>query len=240
MRASQTCVERIDWATVEVTAVARYAAGSSSTHDDEEVTLSTGTELGRRERKKIATRRALQDAALRLAARDGVENVTTEQIADAADVSHRTFFNYFSCKEEAVVAAASAGAEALISEVGARPAHEPVLVALRQSVEVVIERDDSSARDHLVALRLVRDSPSLIPQQMAALNTYEQDLADVIAARMGPGTPPVFAPLCAATALSTLRVVLRRWLGTGEPPSYDLLAQEFDTAFALLAGGLRG
>lgn len=166
--------------------------------------------------------------------------MTTEQIADAADVSHRTFFNYFSCKEEAVVAAASAGAETLIAEVRARPAHEPVLVALRASVQVVIERDDYSAREHLVALRLVRDSPSLIPQQMAVLSTYEQDLTEAIAARMRPGTPPVFAPLCAATALSTLRVVLRRWLGTGEPPSYDLLHEEFDTAFALLSEGLPG
>lgn len=164
--------------------------------------------------------------------------MTTEQIADAADVAHRTFFNHFSCKEEAVVAAAAAGTETLISEVRARPPYESVLTALHESVLLVIQRDDTSTRDHLVALRIIRDSPSLIPRQMAMLNAYEQMLADTIAARVGPGAPENYASLCAITALAALRVALRRWLGAGEPPPRDLLRKEVDAAFTLLAGGL--
>jgi AcrR family transcriptional regulator len=61
---------------------------------------------GRRERKEPATRAAVREAALRLALRNGVENVTVEQITDEADIAVRTFSNYFSSKEEAVVAAA--------------------------------------------------------------------------------------------------------------------------------------
>src|SRR5687768_8989636 len=59
-------------------------------------------EVGRRERKKLETRRALAHAALHLAAEKGPDQVTIEEIADAADVSVRTFFNYFSSKEEAI------------------------------------------------------------------------------------------------------------------------------------------
>ncbi len=58
----------------------------------------------RRERKKLATRNALQQAALELITRKGLHNVTIEDIAEAADVSNRTFFNYFPTKEEVLCA----------------------------------------------------------------------------------------------------------------------------------------
>ncbi|HZD66534.1 MAG TPA: TetR/AcrR family transcriptional regulator, partial [Acidimicrobiales bacterium] len=57
---------------------------------------------GRRARKKAATREALQHAALALAADQGVDHVTVEDISEAADVSPRTFFNYFPNKEYAI------------------------------------------------------------------------------------------------------------------------------------------
>ena len=60
---------------------------------------------GRRDRKKQATRRALRNAALQLVAERGFAHVTVEDIAEAADVATRTFFNYFPSKESAVIGA---------------------------------------------------------------------------------------------------------------------------------------
>ncbi|HEY5017289.1 MAG TPA: helix-turn-helix domain-containing protein, partial [Streptosporangiaceae bacterium] len=59
---------------------------------------------GLRERKKLATRQALGAAAMRLAIERGLENVLVEDIAAAADVSPRTFNNYFASKYEAICA----------------------------------------------------------------------------------------------------------------------------------------
>lgn len=55
--------------------------------------------LGRLERKKQRTRAALVDAALRLFAEKGYERTTVAEIAEAADVSTRTFFLHFPAKE---------------------------------------------------------------------------------------------------------------------------------------------
>src|SRR5437870_12413177 len=70
---------------------------------------------GVRERKKQATREALRAAALRLALERGPDNVRVDDIAEAAGVSPRTYNNYFSSREQAIVAAVTAEREARIA-----------------------------------------------------------------------------------------------------------------------------
>lgn len=219
---------------------------------------------GRRERKKQATRAAIRGTALRLATQHGVENVTVEQIAHEADIALRTFFNYFSSKEEAVMAAASSGLESLIAEFRARPRTESVLEAFREAVLTVMNRSEAGSGDYIGALRLVRREPSLVPQQLAVLAAQEQALGEAIAERIGghPGPLPggvatqrtaddhrhdrtgdsAYPELCAAALLAALRVVLDRWLdlttGSSQTPSTDELRRQFDEAIAELAAGL--
>ena len=54
---------------------------------------------GLRERKKLATRAAIHDGAMRLFAEHGFAGTTIDQIAEAADVSRATVFSYFPAKE---------------------------------------------------------------------------------------------------------------------------------------------
>jgi AcrR family transcriptional regulator len=56
--------------------------------------------LTRRERHSAAVRQRLFDAAMRLFAQRGFQNITVEEITQAADVGKGTFFNYFPSKEE--------------------------------------------------------------------------------------------------------------------------------------------
>jgi AcrR family transcriptional regulator len=63
----------------------------------------SAAEIGLRERKKQQTRNAIHEAALRLIDDQGLEATTIEQICQAADVSTRTFFNYFPSKAAAAL-----------------------------------------------------------------------------------------------------------------------------------------
>ncbi|MEV6149114.1 TetR family transcriptional regulator [Nonomuraea sp. NPDC052129] len=91
------------------------------------------TTMGRRERKKAQTRRALSDAALRLFAEHGYDGVTVAQIADEADVSIATLFAHVPDGKEALIF--DDGAERhvwLVAAIHDRPSGQSVLEALRR------------------------------------------------------------------------------------------------------------
>src|SRR3954454_18038156 len=77
---------------------------------------------GLRERKKLATRLALHEAALQLVAERGLEHVSVDDIASRADVSPRTFFNYFPTKDDAVVGIDASAVGQAAERFTARPA----------------------------------------------------------------------------------------------------------------------
>src|SRR5690242_18367032 len=86
---------------------------------------------GRRERKKQRTREALVDSAFRLFAEKGFEATTVEEIADAVDVSSRTFFRYFASKEDVLLTFQDEQFCAMKAAFAARPADEPMISAVR-------------------------------------------------------------------------------------------------------------
>lgn len=200
--------------------------------------------VGRRERKKQATRAALSRAAVRLSLEHGVENVTVEQIADAADVSLRTFFNYFSSKEEAVVAGDPARGEMLLDELTARPASESPLTALRAAVHAFV--DDLVSAERREALQMMRRSSALLPHQLAAYAATERALAVAIAERVGEEVPAVdagsgedgperqvglYPSLVAAVTMASVRVAVQRWsdAGTRDPAAlHGVVGEVFD------------
>src|SRR5687767_9629068 len=79
----------------------------------------------------MATRLALHAAALRLVAERGPDSVSVDQVAASADVSPRTFFNYFSSKDDAVLGLDPAMPQRQAEAFRSRPPDESPLQALR-------------------------------------------------------------------------------------------------------------
>ncbi|MGW5738382.1 MULTISPECIES: TetR/AcrR family transcriptional regulator [Streptomyces] len=86
--------------------------------------------MGRRERKKAATRQAIADAALRLFSERGYDAVGIREIADAADVSTTTLFKHFPVKEALVFDEDAAQEASLLAAVRERPRGRSIPAAL--------------------------------------------------------------------------------------------------------------
>ncbi|MCX4471828.1 transcriptional regulator BetI [Micromonospora sp. MW-13] len=179
---------------------------------------------GLRERKKAATRLALHQAALRLAAEEGIDRVTVEAIADAANVSRRTFSNYFSSKEEAIFHGDTARLRRMLELIRDQPTDErPWTVLSRAAERLTIEVYGDPAPGWLAQRRRVRGHPGLLAHQVAAYTTVERELAAELTRRLTGPDAALRARVLAATCLATLRVAVQQWIEHPDGPLLDTI-----------------
>lgn len=171
---------------------------------------------GLRERKKQATREALRAAALRMALERGPENVRVDDIAEAAGVSPRTYNNYFSSREQAIVAAVTAERESRVAAaVAARPADVGLADAVIDAVVGQYTDPGDDARDVLL---MITTTPALRASYVDAVTMIEGPLAEAIAERC-PGMDRLTAQVLSASVGAAAKVALRASLQpTTTPP----------------------
>src|SRR5262245_13375215 len=173
---------------------------------------------GLRERKKAETRRALSSAALRLAEEHGPDGVTVEAIAEAAGVSPRTFFNYFSSKEDAIVGVNPTDSSDLLADLVDRPPDEPPLAALRAMALAAAARLEAQADELWTRHLLTQRYPTLAVRRAARFAEVERSLAEEIARRAGLDVDrDAYPALVVAVALAAVRVAMAVWQERDRP-----------------------
>ncbi|MCG8921617.1 TetR/AcrR family transcriptional regulator [Lentzea sp. CC55] len=161
--------------------------------------------MGLRERKKTETRAALAAAALRLALDKGADNVRVDEIAEAADVSPRTYNNYFPSREHAIVAGITASrALQVAEELRARPAGEPLVESIIAAFAAQYREPPSEA------LALVTSTPALREAYLDSVSSVEPPITSVIAERLGKDE--LGASVLAAAVSTAARIALQRWV----------------------------
>lgn len=164
---------------------------------------------GWRERKKEATRIALREAALHLALEQGPDNVRVQDIAVAAGVSPRTYNNYFSSREEAIVAAVVADRDA---QVAAAVSAQPQGVRLADTVvQAIVKQYSDPGSRHREVILLITARPALREAFLGATGAIAPSLADAIANRLRDTRGPT-ARVLAASVAAAVRVALDQWL----------------------------
>lgn len=191
--------------------------------------------VGLRQRKKQRTREALIEAAVALFCANGYDATTVDQIAEAVEVSPRTFFRYFNSKQDIALSLADAQITAMLTAFEAQPAGVPVLTAMRQAVVEVVRAAAASA-PHDRMRDLISGNPALTAARFERGSARLDEVARLVGARMG--VEPVTDPrprLMAAVTLCAVPTAVDAWRSAGrDEPDADLIEQAFD----LLAAGL--
>ncbi|MFJ4713513.1 TetR/AcrR family transcriptional regulator [Streptomyces sp. NPDC088785] len=153
--------------------------------------------MGRRERKKAATRQAIADAALRLFLERGYDDVGIREIADAADVSTTTLFKHFPVKEALVFDQDDDQEADLLAAVRERPEGQSIPAALcAHALEHRLAAAGTDAR-FTAFLDLIDSTPALRDYAQAMWSRHTDALARAIGEESGL---PEGDPACTALA----------------------------------------
>ncbi|MEV6067173.1 TetR family transcriptional regulator [Nocardia sp. NPDC052001] len=197
---------------------------------------------GLRERKKRETRLALSLATIRLGVERGWDNVTVEDIAAAANVSVRTFRNYFSSKAEAVASRHLERMEQVAEEFAARPDGETLWEAMTAAVldrfglGETVTAATTTDRHWVDGIRIMLGTPAVQVAILEANATAQQTLTAAVAARTGTDPARDLYPSLVAAAVSAAISAAIDHSQRADPPQplMDLLREALDR----LAAGL--
>ncbi|WP_245238729.1 TetR family transcriptional regulator [Streptomyces sp. MZ04] len=166
-------------------------------------------------------------AALELFTTKGYEETTVDEIAEAVDVSQRTFFRYFANKQETAFAVQDMVERRFVEVLRERPADEAPFVALR---EAVIGAWDAMSRSieevvpvelHMRTYRMIESTPSLLAVHLRRSIEMEEEIARVIAEREGLDMDEDPRPRVVVAAFSgVMRATGQLW-GAGEDTSVE-------------------
>ncbi len=205
-------------------------------------------QLSLRERKKREIRQRIADVAMGLFMLRGFEKVTVADVAEAADVSVNTVFNYFPAKEDLFFDRHDVAVEGLGRTVAARRVGESAVAAVRRDYLDALEARDwrygitGGATDFF---RMISESGSLSARMRQMHELRQEYLARVLADETDadpddPAPRLVAAQLIALTTTVSAEFLRRRTAGEPVEQAIRHVRAVAERAFALLESGVGG
>jgi mycofactocin system transcriptional regulator len=190
------------------------------------------------------TRARLEQVALELFTAEGFEQVTADEIAEAAGVSRRTFFRYFATKADAVWGDFSGHVTRLETRLAATAAEQPVLASICAAYLEVNDYPPDQLPVLRQRMRLILGEPALQAHSQLRYADVDRVVADHVARRTGLGAATLVPRLVATSTRAAATTAFEVWLGGGTPLA-DGLRRAFDELAAgfpalLAAGPARG
>ncbi|MFC4585284.1 TetR/AcrR family transcriptional regulator [Sphaerisporangium corydalis] len=175
---------------------------------------------GLRERKKLRTRRALIEAALRLFEERGYEETTLAEIAAAVDVSTRTFFSYFASKEDVVFYDTRWRVERAIAIIEGRRPGEPVACLLGRVADVVLGPGAEPVLELSPArARLIMSVPALRARGLHLLFEVQRELAEALRQACPGELDRVEAAAAIGSFVGAAKMAAMAGRDQGDPPA---------------------
>jgi AcrR family transcriptional regulator len=175
-------------------------------------TLNTTGRPSLRERKKVETRQAIHEAALRLVAENGSAHASVDAICSEAGVSTRTFFNYFPSKVSAIVGLSSFRVTDAQRAAFLRNAGERWLVRdLCTLVGGILDETAREGSDRQAIREVLGRRPELAPDVIRFAGELRHEIVDLAEQR----TTPERARLAVSMVMAAVDCAVHRPLETG-------------------------
>lgn len=190
---------------------------------DETVSKSEGW----RERKRRQTRRRIAESAIKLFASDGYEATTLDAIAEAAGISRRTFFYYFSSKEEVLAAWQQGLPEAFRDAVLEQSPDRLPIQVVQTALLGLLENFD--AHQAVIVNQIVHSSEQLRAVNQAKYLQMEQTVFGALCELWPQAKRRKSLRMVAVVTVGALRLAIDEWTEEkGKKPLVDYLKQSFD------------
>jgi AcrR family transcriptional regulator len=166
----------------------------------------------------------------------GVDGFTIDEVVQLANVSPRTFFNYFDSKESAVIGVDQEAIRDAGQRLRDRPRGESPVIALRN---VFLAADDlvMVAQNWATRVELVRRYPVLMPRHLAAIHELQTELVAAMAERLGKDpTADPYPTIVVAASIAAARSVMSWWHDNGQPGD---MREHLEDVFRILSRGLK-
>jgi AcrR family transcriptional regulator len=195
--------------------------------------------VGLRELKKLHTRQEIADRAMQLFARRGFDHVTVAEVAEAANVSEKTVYNYFPTKEDLFFDEVPEREAALVAAITGRRKGESILQALRRLQATECPRLCSSG--FATFARIIEESTALKAKELEVMSRFVQVLTETLQAELALDERD--ARLAAGLLVSVHRQLFRAarkqaLAGKHGPAATRRLRADLDRAYHLLEHGL--
>ncbi|MFC4071978.1 TetR/AcrR family transcriptional regulator [Actinoplanes subglobosus] len=170
------------------------------------------TEPGLRERKKAATRAALSRTAWTMMLEQGLDAVTPESVAAAADMAPRTFRYHFRNREEAILDELAQQHTRLAGLLRESPADEPIWDCLHRVVPPAVAGFAGDRGDFAKLIAVIAANPSMLAQNLLMLENVRGLLATAIGERTGtdPHADP-YPGLLAGAVTTAISLSVAHW-----------------------------
>ncbi len=192
-----------------------------------------------RERKKLRTRRALADAALRMFTENGFDATTLEELADEAEASKSTFFRFFPAKEAAAIEAEAELWSAYLDSLAARELSGAILSELHHTLAAAAAGLDPGWDDRFLATRrLIVAEPALLKYVEHYRAGIKNQVIACLAGKLHLDPEDLRLHILAELATTAFSLSGRPWVRHGGQGGRTALLEGFDSAVKAIPASL--
>lgn len=196
-------------------------------------------ELTLRERKKLRTRQALIDTALRRFAGQGFDGTTLDDLCAEVEVSKRTFFRYFANKEDVAMAPTQDLWAAFLTELETRePNGSRLLELLQDALLAALDRMPAEgwADRVLRSRRLAAETPSMNAHGLQFCDRTTRTAMKILGERFGLDPHDLRPRLALDLVVAAFHCALEGWTLQSGPEGRAGLATRTGEAFSAVPG----